>query len=481
MWAVTKRKFTLAFMLPYLVINATSLFFHNRRFETPATKENHIEEWAQGLPPPPPFKKQRTSATGSTSSHTTSSKANTNLRKTAITANAATTKSTSRAIVVDSTTEVLKKKPAPHTKRRAEDLESATNTSDANDDLQSTVSNLRYEGLGEDEDDTLEQADAASSTVKASVAAQMSKVSYRRVFKFLIPLLLISASLSQKSVIICPGITVPAQEKKIFRRQSNKELPNGALDNGRWSATFLPTFFRYVGSTSKDIWALNLQDTITALQAIWNEVYKGSAQDRQSKIKHLVELGGVVHNVVRRSMVPLLTISANHSQSNQRVIEWRSSVGSNGLAVVGDFMDSLHLGTTKQRQEAAEYLIDHDRYIYLRTMDVTEGEEQVVCKAAISITACPLKVIQVKRAGRYRGPLVVQSMAQCWVDFDGAVEVPGFVEYNHFPYAALVLSATSVCFPFCTTLNIFMIYRCIVLSGCGPEDISPRRATTVPS
>src|SRR5260221_11444636 len=77
MWVVTKRKFTLAaFMLPYLVINATSLFFHDRRFETPATKKNHIEEWAQGLPPPQPFKKQRTSATDSTvtSSHTTSPK-----------------------------------------------------------------------------------------------------------------------------------------------------------------------------------------------------------------------------------------------------------------------------------------------------------------------------------------------------------------------------------------------------------------------
>lgn len=166
----------------------------------------------------------------------------------------------------------------------------------------------------------------------------------------------------------------------------------------------------------------------------------------------------------------LLTISANYFQSNQRVIEWRSSVGSNGLAVVGDFVDSLHLDTTEKRQEAAEFLINHDQYIYLRILEGGEGGEEMVFKAMISRITYPLRVIQVKRAGRYRGPLVVQTMAQCWVDFDGAVEVPGFVEYDHFPYAALVLSATSVCFPFCTTLNIFtnhdiQVYRASLAVG----------------
>lgn len=163
-------------MFPYIVINATSLYFHNRRFETPAHKKNIsdlVEEWAQGLPPPP-LKRQRTSATGSVTSYT-SSHANPNHRKAAI-ATTATTKSTSRscAVIVGSTTEVLKKKSAPGTKRRAEVLESAASDDDEDE---GTVSNLRYAGLDEDEDDTLEQADAALSPMKPSVAALMSKVS----------------------------------------------------------------------------------------------------------------------------------------------------------------------------------------------------------------------------------------------------------------------------------------------------------------
>jgi hypothetical protein len=67
-------------------------------------------------------------------------------------------------------------------------------------------------------------------------------------------------------------------------------------------------------------------------------------------------------------------------------------------------------------------------------------------------------------------------MAQCLINFKGAVEMPGFVECNQFPYTALVLSATSVSFSLYTELNMLMIYRCIVLSGYGPKDILPRRA-----
>jgi len=97
-----------------------------------------------------------------------------------------------------------------------------------------------------------------------------------------------------------------------------------------------------------------------------------------------------------------------------------------------------------------------------------------------ALPASPLKVIQVKRTGRYRGELVIQTMAQCWVDFEGAVDVTNLVGDSQFLYTALVLSATSVRFPFCMTPNIFTIYRCTVLSGYGPKDTSPRRATRKP-
>jgi len=190
-------------MVPYLIINATSLFFHNRRFETPATKKNkekQVKEWAQGLPQPP-SKRQRTSV-ASTNRSAPSAKANPKLLKAFAPATTAITKSTSCATVVGSTTEVLtgRNKPALGTKRRAEELESS---SDADDE--STKSNPHYRGLGEDEDDTLERADAASSPVKASVAAQMSKVSRWQIFKFPIILLLMSISLLRRASIYVPG------------------------------------------------------------------------------------------------------------------------------------------------------------------------------------------------------------------------------------------------------------------------------------
>jgi len=177
-------------------------------------------------------------------------------------------------------------------------------------------------------------------------------------------------------------------------------------------------------------------------------------------------------------MMLLFTISTDCSQSIQRAIEWRSSVGSNGFTVVGDFMNSLHLETSEELQEAAEQLLEHHRYMYLKTRDAMEGGELVVCKATIFIPIYPLKVIQLKRCGRYRGPLVILTVAQCWVDFEGAIEVPGFLECDQFPYAALVLSATSVSCSLHMALNILMIYRYTVLSGCGPKGISPGRATT---
>ena len=61
--------------------------------------------------------------------------------------------------------------------------------------------------------------------------------------------------------------------------------------------------------------------------------------------------------------------------------------------------------------------------------------------------------MQVKRAGRYRGPLVIFTVAQCWVDFEGSVEVPGYIDDDDFPLAALALSATSVSSFVCTVIQ----------------------------
>ncbi len=158
----------------------------------------------------------------------------------------------------------------------------------------------------------------------------------------------------------------------------NSTLPDGALNSGRWSSVFIPTFLRYIGGMNKDVWAFKRQDNIHVLQAIWNQVYVGSAKEDRQKIKYLVKVGCTVHEVVRERVIALK--HTNYSQSIQRVTEWQNSIGSTGLSVVGDFMDTLGLDTTEARQEAANQLLDNDRYVYLKTKDVVENGEQVVRK-----------------------------------------------------------------------------------------------------
>ena len=167
-------------------------------------------------------------------------------------------------------------------------------------------------------------------------------------------------------------------------------------------------------------------------------------------------------------MMLLSTISAHYSQSNQRVIKWQSSVGSNGLTVVGNFISSSEdLKTYEEWQKAAEDLLDDCHYMYLRTGEVIEDRVPVVCKAMIPRPTYPLTVIQVKQSGCYCGPLVVQTVAQFWIDFNGAFEVPAFVKFDKFPYTMLVLSATLVGFSLHIELNILMIYRCIIVASPG--------------
>jgi hypothetical protein len=166
-----KRKF-IVIMLSFLVVNNTSLFFHNRSFETPAAKKsitNDVEDWMQGLlAPPPPIKKHKASVVMASS--TSSSKTLHPERSTS-----ASTKptGTSCAIVFDSTTELLKQ-PVRGKKRHAQELETISDADDADKD---TAATTLYGGIGEDEDDTMEQAAAALSPVKASDAARMSMVS----------------------------------------------------------------------------------------------------------------------------------------------------------------------------------------------------------------------------------------------------------------------------------------------------------------
>ena len=74
---------------------------------------------------------------------------------------------------------------------------------------------------------------------------------------------------------------------------------------------------------NKDVWAFKRQDNIHVLQAIWNQVYVGSAKEDRQKIKYLVKVGCTVLEVVREHVIALKhTNNPNYSQSIQHVTEW---------------------------------------------------------------------------------------------------------------------------------------------------------------
>jgi len=88
-------------------------------------------------------------------------------------------------------------------------------------------------------------------------------------------------------------------------------------------------------------------------------------------------------------MILSITFSANCSQSIQRVTEWRNSIGSNGLVVVGDFLDSMDLKTTEAYQEVANHLLNNERYAYYETKDKIKNGEVTVRKTSL-YTCMPL-------------------------------------------------------------------------------------------
>jgi hypothetical protein len=151
-----------------LVLNEFSLFFHNRRVETPPAKKNitnNVEEWVQGVPPPP--KKPKSLASTSVTSKVSSVLTKSN-------------KSVSCAVVSVSASQIFPKpspKPARKAGRQVKRRAKEPEPEPASDDEYVPPTSTAFEGLEEDEDDTAERAAALLSPVKASTAARSSKVS----------------------------------------------------------------------------------------------------------------------------------------------------------------------------------------------------------------------------------------------------------------------------------------------------------------
>lgn len=59
-------------------------------------------------------------------------------------------------------------------------------------------------------------------------------------------------------------------------------------------------------------------------------------------------------------------------------------IGSNGLAIVGDFLDSMNLTTTEAYKEVANHLLDRQRYAYYKVKDTTQNGKVEVSKSSLS-------------------------------------------------------------------------------------------------
>ncbi len=167
----------------FIAINATLLFFHNCRFETPSTKKdvtNEIQAWTRHIQVPHPLlATSKKSMTSKATTANTTSKASSMLVKGTPT----TTMPTSCAVVFESTIDVLQKNKARGSKHRIEEL-------NHHGDTDNNMASALYGEPDKDDKDEREAADATLSPLRPAVAVQMSKVSPLCAFKFTITSLL---------------------------------------------------------------------------------------------------------------------------------------------------------------------------------------------------------------------------------------------------------------------------------------------------
>jgi hypothetical protein len=64
------------------------------------------------------------------------------------------------------------------------------------------------------------------------------------------------------------------------------------------------------------------------------------------------------------------------------------------------------------------------------------------------------------RNGRYRGPLIIYTIAQHLIDTENTIHVPGLIEESNFPKAALALSVVAA-----QSYQLKLIQMLTILSG----------------
>jgi hypothetical protein len=137
----------------------------------------------------------------------------------------------------------------------------------------------------------------------------------------------------QGMVKIEDGVTAPAPKKTITSRAAqqakfkNDDLPLGCKP--KWRSVFVPTYMKFI-ATYNNPWAVDDDDAVNALQAIWNAIYG-------SKIPEEIDTKSAVFEIVRTLLIfELILINI---QAGQRVNEWRGGFGSTALVMINNFFE----------------------------------------------------------------------------------------------------------------------------------------------
>jgi hypothetical protein len=134
-------------------------------------------------------------------------------------------------------------------------------------------------------------------------------------------------------------------------------------------------------------------------------------------------------------------------QAEQRVYEWRASFGSAAVTMVNYFFESNDkFKTTELCQEFADYMLEHDRFIFSNT----DSEDYEVSQLFLSYDIY-LQVLTSFHWQEWRGafgsPFVLQVFATHLSAIRGNIEVPKLgAAKNLKPNVALALSGTAVNF-----------------------------------
>ena len=300
-----------------------------------------------------------------------------------------------------------------------------------------------FGGLDEDEDDTAEWVAAASRPVRASTATQSSKVS---IYTF-----------SRRCVIATWSVELPQHlywdqisfsRKKITQETRQQQTSWGCTRVQKVDWRFPPNLSS-ISWQPKQQGYLGLQITrhcscasSSLEQSLW---WKCQCWPAKNQV-----LGWSQHCYLSCGMTtcPKLEI---YWQCPVRPVSHRvAELNWHNWALCrrrlhGHNEPGNHWGPPGSRQQIAQQWL-----VRLSQNKGRSGKQKHSGMHYVNYVCPCAKGMQVKRAGCYRGLLIVYTVAQCWVDFEGSIEVPGFVYFNDFP---LALSATSVSSLVCTIIG----------------------------